>query len=129
MTSHFIFVHCFTCYSWTSNIWTFVKSTYSSTFTMQSTSKISLALSSISSTIHISLVMIPILVVITIIILKFVTSLHIVKLSTSSTSIKSSSPSWRSYLRFPRLTTRFTSNLKSTKDILLNLTCMAFISC
>ena len=103
MTSHFIFVHCLTHYSWASNTWTFVEPTSSSTSTMECTSKISSALPSISkSAIPISLTIIPILTTNTIVILRSVISLHIVKLSATSTSIESSSPSWRSYLRFPR---------------------------
>ena len=78
ITSHFIFVHCFTSYAWMSYIWTFVKSTASSTFTMQCISKISSALSSISkSTFVISLVIISMLTTILISILKSITLLYI----------------------------------------------------
>ena len=105
VTSHLVFIHCLTSYSRPSNIWTLVKSTSSSTFTSHIASKISSTLSSTSKVYSIvSLTIIPILITITLTVFESVISLGIVKLSTTSTSVKSSSPSWRSYLWFPRFT-------------------------
>ena len=120
VTSHFVFIYCLAGYSCPS-IWTLVKSTSSSTFTSYIAFKVSSTLSSTSKISSIvSLTSISILITITLTVFESVISLDIVKLSTSSTSIKSSSPSWRSYLWFPRFT-RF------TEVILLNLTCKAFM--
>ena len=111
VASHLVLIYCLASYSWPSNIWTSVKSTSSSTFTSYITSKISSTLSSTSKISSIaSLISIPILITIILIVFESVISLDIVKLSTSSTSIKSSSPSWRSYLWFPRFT-RFTPKI------------------
>ena len=95
-------------------------------FTSYVTSIISSTLSSTSKISSIvSLTIIPILIAIILTVFESLISLDIVKLSTTSTSVKSSSPSWRGYLWFPRFT-RFT--LKSAEVILLNLTCKAFMS-
>ena len=110
VTSHLVLIYCLASYSRPSNIWTLVKSTSSSTFTSHIASKISSALSSISKISSIvSLTIIPILITITLTVLKSVISLGIVKLSTTSTSVKSSAP-WRSYLWLPRLI-RFTPKI------------------
>ena len=104
VTSHLVLIYCLAGYSWPSNIWTLVKSTSSSTFTSYITSKISSTLSSTSKISSIvSVTSIPILITIIFTIFESIISLGIIKLSTSSTSVKSSSPSWRSYLWFPRL--------------------------
>ena len=104
VTSHLVFIYCLAGYSWPSNIWTLVKSTSSSTFTSYIASKISSTLSSTSKISSIvSLTSIPILIAITLTGFESIISLDIVKMSTSS-SVKPSSPSWRSYLWFPRFT-------------------------
>ena len=111
VTSHLVFIYCLASYSRPPNIWTLVKPTSSSTFTSHIASEISSTLSSTSEIYSIiSLTIIPILITITLTVFESVTSLGIVKLSMTSTSVKLSSPSWRSYLWFPRLI-RFTPKI------------------
>ena len=128
MASHFIFVHCFTHYPWASDIWTFIKPTSSSTSTPECTSKISLPCPLFLK------VLFPFLSPL----FPFLPPLSPLFLDLSFHCILSNCLPPLPPLSPPLLLRGVTSGfqgllfdlfLGSAVDILLNLTCMVFMSC